>query len=147
VSAADFNHVMSFIGGAVNTPTPAISSHLSDLINQYISLRAQRIVKEKEAAEIQELEEDLKKTIISKFREGDIKAMGSTNGLVKMMKTEEPVANDWLAVWEYIRENDAFELLHRRLTNTAVKERWDAGIEIPGVGRTDVYKLTVSKAT
>jgi hypothetical protein len=124
---------------------PKISSHLPDLIDQYISLRTQRIAKEKEAEEIKETEDILKSTIITKFREGGIAAQGATAGLVKMKKAVEPVATDWLAVWAYIKETNQFDLLHKRLTNLAVKERWEAGIEIPGVGRQDVYSLTVSK--
>jgi hypothetical protein len=127
-----------------NPLEPTISSHLPDLVDQYISLRAQRLAFEKQAADVKETEEVLKNAIIAKFKEGDLKALGSKNGLVKMTTLIEPQAQDWLQTWEYIRETNQFDLLHKRLTNTAVKERWEAGIEIPGVGRQEVYKLTVS---
>jgi hypothetical protein len=124
--------------------TNVISSHLPDLINQYISVRAQRLVLDKEAATLKESEEELKKTIISKFREGDIQAMGADNGLVKMTTLDEPKCTDWSATYEHIRETGSFELLHRRLANLAVRERWEAGEEIPGVIHTTLYKLSVS---
>lgn len=122
-----------------------ISSHITDLVNNYISIRAQRLAKDKEAAEMAELEKVLKDEIVLKFRNSNMDALGSVNGVVKMTRLIEPRADDWPAIREYIVEHNAFELLHARLTSTAVKERWDAGEEIPGVGRSEVYKLSVSK--
>ena len=121
-----------------------ISSQLPDLINQFISVRAQRLALDREAKEIKEFEEILKDAIIAKYKEQGIKAMGATNGLVKMTILIEPLASDWLSIWEHIRATGEFDLLHRRLTSLAVKERWDHEIEIPGVGRSEVYKLSVS---
>ena len=128
-------------------PEVAISSHLPDLINQYISVRAQRLILDKEAASIKEVEDELQKTIVAKFREGDITAQGASNGLVKMTEVVEPVVNtpeDWDVFREYIVEHDAWELIHKRVTVTSVRERWEAGEEIPGIGRMTKYKLSVS---
>jgi len=124
----------------------SISSHLPDLVNQYISVRAQRLAKDAEAKEIKEFEEVLKEAIVSKYREQGLKVLGASNGIVKMSVLIEPIAQEWPTIWEYIRENGTFELLHKRLANLAVKERWDAGIELPGIGRVEVYKLSVSGA-
>jgi hypothetical protein len=125
---------------------PVISSHLPDIVNHYISIRAQRLDLDRQAAIIKEQEDDLQKVIIAKMREGDLKALGATNGLVKLKESEEPIAENWAEVWQFIKENDAWELLHKRLTTTAVKERWADGIAVPGVGKSTVFKLTVSKA-
>jgi hypothetical protein len=123
-----------------------ISSHLPDLINQYISIRAQRLILDKEAASLKETEDDIGKVIISKFREGNITAQGATNGLIKMTEYEEPLAEDWDQIRTYIIQKNAWELVHKRITVTAVKERWEAGEQVPGVGRMTKYKLSVSGA-
>lgn len=124
----------------------AISSHLPDLINQYISIRAQRLRFAKEVEAMEETEKGLHDAIVTKFREGDITAQGATNGLVKMTTLIEPTVSgeNWPIVWDYIKETGDFSLLHKRITVTAVKERWEAGIEVPGVGRMTKYKLSVS---
>ena len=121
-----------------------ISSLLPDLIDQYITARAERLMLDKQAEQMKEHEEILKKAIIAKYQEQGLTLLGSKLGVVKMSDAEEPVAQDWIAVWDYIRETGSFELLHKRLTNTAVKERWEAGQEIPGVGKQKVYRLSVS---
>jgi hypothetical protein len=61
-----------------------------------------------------------------------------------MTEYDEPKATDWPTVWEYVRENNAFHLLHKRLTTLAVKELWDAGLDVPGVVHETLYKLSVS---
>ena len=40
---------------------------------------------------------------------------------------------DWDAVHAYIKENDAFYLLQRRLSNAPYKEILDSGASLPGV--------------
>jgi hypothetical protein len=121
-----------------------ISSHLPDLIDQYISTRAERLDLDKQAKLIGEHEELLKKAIIAKYQEQGITALGSRLGTVKVTRSEEPVAQDWPTVWKYIQETGEFELLHKRLTNLAVKERWDVGLEIPCVGKQEVLLLSVT---
>jgi hypothetical protein len=121
-----------------------ISSHLTDVIASYISTRTQRLALDKEAAALKEQEDLLKDLIVSKYRDQNLTALGCDTGIVKMTTLKEPVATDWAKVYEFVKANDAFELLHRRLANLAVKERWEAGEEIPGVGVHEVYKLSVS---
>lgn len=122
-----------------------ISSHLPDLVAAYIAARDERLVADKKAADLKEYEEGLKTTIIAKFREEEINALGADNGLVKMSTLIEPVADNWPAVYKHVQETGDFSLLHRRLATAAVKEQWEAGVVIPGVGKTTIYKLSVSK--
>jgi len=123
-----------------------ISSLLPDLIDNYIATRDRRLALDKQANDLKEQEEDLKKIIVSKFREGFITAQGAKNGIVKMKRSLEPVATDWSLIYDYIQDHDAFDLLHKRLTTTAVKARWDDGVSIPGVDSTEIFTLSVSKS-
>jgi len=115
------------------------------MVDQYISLRAQRLAKEKEAAEIKETEELLKTAIISKAREQELTAVGSKLGIVKVKCSKEPKADDWALVYEHIQKTGQFELLHKRLAILAIKEHVDAGETIPGIAFSDVYSLSVSQ--
>jgi hypothetical protein len=120
-----------------------ISSHLPDVINRYISIRAQRLAMDKEAASIKEVEDELAKFIISKYQEQGINALGAPNGIVKMNKSTEPVCNDWISLWAHIKETGQWELLHKRVTISAVQEHYAAGETIPGISFIDKYKLSV----
>lgn len=122
-----------------------ISSHLPDVADRYAEVRAQRLEKEKEVQALQEQETLLQKHLIAELRAQGMGAIGGHRSLVKLHEHVEPDATDWDALRTYIQETGAFDLLHQRVTNTAVKERWDAGVEVPGVGRKTVYKISVSK--
>lgn len=124
-----------------------ISSHLPDVVDAYIAMRAQRLQVERQAALLKEQEDVLNEHIINSFRAQGVSALGGAAGMVKLKKTTEPDVTSWEELYGYIKENDAWELLHKRVGSTAVKERWEANVEVPGVGRKDVYKLTVSGAT
>lgn len=125
---------------------PVISSHLPDMVDQYVTARAQRLTLQKQVDEMEALEKSLKATIIAKMRDGATKVIGGVVGFVKLQHEIEPVAEEWPKVWAHIQETGNFDLLHKRLTITAVRERWDAGEEVPGVGRRDKYDLSVSKS-
>ena len=49
--------------------------------------------------------------------------------------SEQTVGNveDWDDLYQFIRDNDAFYLLQRRLANAAYKEMLDSGSALPGV--------------
>lgn len=123
-----------------------ISSHLPDVVDAYISTRAQRLQLDRQVAELKEQEEKLKEFIIGHFRLSGTTALGGQAGLVKLQKKDEPDVLNWEELYGYIKQNDAWELLHKRIGSTAVKERWEAGEIIPGVGHKDVYNLSVSGA-
>ena len=61
-----------------------ISSHLPDLVDNYISLRAQRLALDKEAASLKETEDDIYKVIVSKMRDEGMSELGGKNGLVML---------------------------------------------------------------
>ncbi len=123
-----------------------LSSHLPDLIDQYIKARDQRLELDRQSEDIKKYEEGLKKTIIAKMREERLEVAGERGGFVKLSEKVEPDPQDWTALWKHIQETGHFELLHKRVTAEAVRERWLVGEEVPGIGRKIVYNLSVSRS-
>jgi hypothetical protein len=57
-------------------------------------------------------------------------------------KTEHlPVAEDWEAVYAYIETNQAFHLLHRRLSSRVLADMHENGLEVPGIVWNDRYTV------
>ncbi|MFV1943437.1 hypothetical protein VPH49_21735 [Pseudomonas luteola] len=52
---------------------------------------------------------------------------------------------DWESVFAYIKENDAFYLVQRRLSNASYKELLDAGTTVPGVEQFEKVALNMRK--
>lgn len=58
-----------------------------------------------------------------------------------------PNPEDWPALYKYIAENDAFYLLHKRISATVWKEMIAQGIEIPGVtpAKKRTFKVSINR--
>lgn len=88
------------------------------------------------------------KTIKAEFDElsasfiHDMKASGLTEFQgSRIVVKQKPYISDFSALEEYIVEHRATDLLQKRLTESAVKLRWEDGIAIPGVGLAEEEKL------
>lgn len=118
---------------------------LTNLVDEFGVVRDTRLAADKAAAKLKEQEGLLKEQIIKALQEVDGGGVtGSMTG-VKLQRKTKPVASDWTKVHAYILETGSLDLLHRRLTEEAVKARWDDQIIIPGVEPFIVFDLTVSK--
>ncbi len=114
------------------------------LVDQYIAKRTERLLADKVAKKLAEEESVLKKALIDICLKAGAKALGGTKGVVNYERDNKPTVVDWDKLYEYITEHGAFELLQRRLGETAVTERWEDGVTVPGVSTFPVDKLTIS---
>ncbi len=103
-------------------------------------MKERRLAAEKKAGEMRAEEQRLMDYIIKNMPKSDTGAAGRKARVSVITKTV-PTVENWDALYAHIKKTGSFELLHKRLTDTAVKERWEAGKTVPGVGtfqRTDV---------
>lgn len=117
---------------------------VSSLVDQYISKRTERLLADKAAKKLAEEEGALKAQLIKICIDSKTKALGGSKGVVNYERKQKPTVTNWEALYQYITENNAFELLQRRLGESAVIERWEDEIVIPGVGTWPVDNLTIS---
>jgi len=54
-------------------------------------------------------------------------------------------AADWPKVYAYIKRTGSFEILNKALNRTAVRERWDAKKQVPGVNKFIAKKVSCTK--
>lgn len=67
------------------------------------------------------------------FDAGDLNGAKGSVGIAERKSQVVYNGKDWDAIYAYIKKNNAFELLHKRLTAAAVEERAEAGKPVPGV--------------
>lgn len=48
---------------------------------------------------------------------------------------EIPTVENWDEFWEFCQKTDGSHLVQKRPSTSAVKELWEAGQEVPGVGK------------
>lgn len=70
--------------------------------------------------------------------------MGKTHKAI--LKTEDiPVIDDAKALQDYIVANDAWDLVSIRVSAPAVRDRWEDGVQIPGISELPQSKLSITK--
>lgn len=115
-----------------------------NLFAQYYDLREQRLKLQREADALEQQEKDILYEITKEFNADSVKH--SVDGFTMLAKRKDvPTVRDWSATLAYIKETGQVDLLQKRLTDSAVKARWDAGIEVPGVELTHKYAVTITK--
>jgi len=119
--------------------------NIKELIDLYVQTKNAR---EELSSQVKEKTEKLGRL------EGDIMALMSDAGLSQaasdkasctMKMTKHPAIKDWQAFYGYVAQTSQFELLHKRLSSTAFRERWEAGEVIPGTEASEVWELTVRR--
>jgi hypothetical protein len=110
---------------------------LVELIEQARDLDRQRLDLDRQSKMIKSEVDALSAQILQLMHEGKLT---NVNGARIELK-RKPYISDFSALEGYIVEHSALDLLQKRLTESAVKLRWDDGIQIPGVGVIEEEKL------
>ena len=122
------------------------TKELGELADQLEAVRAERIDADKKAASLKSRETELKYTLINEMEANDLSSVGGKSCVINRQVKERVIATDWDAFYSYVKENDAFDMLHRRITESAVLLRREDGVEVPGVGYMEYSHITFAKA-
>lgn len=127
---------------------PLSASQLGEVADYYQSYRTERLAADKAAAALKAQESAAQELLIQQMLLQKVTAAGGRLLRVTcdIHKPDYvPHVKEWDKFYQYIKQNDAFDLLERRPGKLACKERWDAGEIVPGVEKFPVYKLSTSK--
>jgi len=118
---------------------------LAAVIDLYHLQRQHRLdlARQTEAAEKEE--RLLKGEIFERMQAEGLSSAGGKLLRVTLETEYEPTVTDYDKFYKFIKKHDAFELLQRRVSAAAVKERWADGEQVPGVEKFPVPKLHTSK--
>ena len=104
-------------------PDTKIPKSLGACADKLYDVRQLRLQAEKYAAEIKAFEERLREHIIKKVPKGDTGASGQRyNATVKRERTWRVDAEQWGKFHAWVRKNNRFDLLQKRLSEAAVAE-------------------------
>lgn len=110
-----------------------MSDRIDEKIDEMFQLRERKREMESEIKAINADIEECTKWLLAKYQEvGTVTARGK---LASATITEQlvPTIDDWGKVQDYVLENDALYLLHRRISSGAWKELIDTGEVVPGI--------------
>lgn len=111
----------------------------------YKEVRDLRLAMAKDVTRIQERETEIKDHIIEHLSKSDDTGASGMKYKAQITESEAASADDWEDIYDYIMENDRFDLLGKSLNQKAVKEMWDNGKKVPGVKKVHVKKVSITK--
>lgn len=108
-----------------------MSIEVSNLVHEYIQVRSERLHHDQESRKLMVLEEQLKYEITRAHKNGTLQVPDDVN--FQYEEKSVPFVEDWPAFINWIIENDAPDVLQKRITESAVWARMEAGVDLPGV--------------
>jgi hypothetical protein len=123
------------------------AQELAALADHYWDTRTKRLAADKAASELKTEESKAEATLVAEMRAQNLTAIGGARVRLALPTVPDytPAVQDWQRLWDYILETKDFSFLEKRVGKAAVKERWEANINVPGVTKFPVYKLSKSE--
>jgi hypothetical protein len=121
----------------------AVHQDLVDLFHRAKAAETARLALDREARLLKSEEDGLKALLHQTMSDMGLTELNTPEGKAVITEKQKPYISDFAALEGYIREHGALDLLQKRLTESAVKLRWEDGIQIPGVGLEVEQKLTL----
>lgn len=118
---------------------------VGELIDELYSLRATRLELAKKVKTMAAQEGGIRANIIAQ-----LKAVGLDGGKGQaanalIVKSTEARIDDWPAFWAFCVESDSPDLVQKRVSITAVRERWESGEEIAGLSKFEAEDISLTK--
>lgn len=126
----------------VGGPIPASIGRTADL---YSDVRALRLAMEKEVERVKARETEIREYIIANLSKSDDTGAAGLRYRAQIVVKTVPRAADWSAIHKYVQSTGRFDLLQKRLGETAVKDMWEAGEQVPGVEAVRVPDVSIQK--
>jgi hypothetical protein len=143
---------------AAEKPAFKAPKTLAAAADKVYELREERLGYSRQADAIKAEEGFLREHLIENIPKGD--ATGVVGKVVRVVIKSDvvPVAEDWSKIYEHIvadylahkkkktgQHDGAFALLNKALNGASVKEQWESGKAVPGVGKFNSKSLSINK--
>jgi hypothetical protein len=120
---------------------------LGSLIDEYYSKREARLAAERGIKDLKEAETALKFSIMDLLRDSGLKKATGEVATASIRTNLVPYVEDWDLIHSYIKDNDRFDLLQKRLSVTAWRDLHETGVNVPGTTAVEDEDLSLTKAS
>jgi hypothetical protein len=117
--------------------------NIGEMIDRLIALKADRKELSQQDTILAREQSALEASILHAMFEVGTTRAESPSGSVSAKKKIVPAVTDWNEFYQWVAQHDAFDLLQRRLSGPAFRDRWDEGVAVPGTAQTELWDLSV----
>jgi hypothetical protein len=111
--------------------TPPVK--LGELIDHMLAIRDARKDLDKQSADLKQEYDELEQMLLTRLDEEDTTQGRSKTATATVSQMLIPTIEDWEKFEEYVKDNDAFYMLQRRVAAAAFRELNAQGVVIPGI--------------
>jgi hypothetical protein len=122
-----------------------IPKALGACADRLYEVRAARIKQQKVADALAAEESALKEHIINTLPKSQASGVAGKVARVSVETKEVPSVRDWNKLFKHILKTKSFELLQRRVSVSAVEERWESNKMVPGVEKFKAVTVSITK--
>jgi hypothetical protein len=105
----------------------------SDLLHRIFEIRRARADLKTQDQALQEEFNQIEQVLLARADDQGATRISTSDGTAIVSEEIVPTITDWDALYAYIKENDAFHFLQRRVASAAYREALTANQEIPGL--------------
>jgi len=120
---------------------------LGEAIDALYIARAARLAKDKEVKELKVTEAAARLVVLKMLEETGLKKASGQFATAGITTEDIPYIKDWDEVYQYIKSNDRFDLLQRRIGVVAWRDLYKDGILVPGTEAAVDTDISLTKST
>lgn len=118
---------------------------LAACVDRLYEIRQLRLAEDKKIDVLREEERALEDHLIDQLPKSEASGIAGRVARATIMVKSVPDVQDWDQLYKYVSRTKSFDLLQRRVSVEAVKARWEAGKEVPGIGVFRAVKVSLNK--
>jgi hypothetical protein len=113
----------------------------------YVKIRDKRRELEKQAAELKEQQDIVAAQLLEICKEQGAQTIRTEHGTVSRRVAKNYWTNDWDSFYRFIKDNDAFSLMHQRINNTNMAQYLEENPDLlpPGLNADITQTITILK--
>ena len=122
-------------------------SELGTTIDKLYSIREERLAIERRVKEMKSSEMDLRNKILEALENSGLKKASGAVATCGIKVATIPIVTDWDQVFNYIKNNDRFDLVQKRISVLAWRSTFEEGETVPGTEAVEDIDVTLTKAS
>ena len=122
-----------------------VPESLAQAADLLYSTRQSRLAVEKQVDELAAIETKIKEYLIAQLPKGDASGVAGSLARVSLKTKTKAQVENWEELYRHIEETGSWELVQRRISETAVRDRWEQGEEVPGVSKFHAIEVSCTK--
>ena len=122
------------------------TKQLSALVDKHYLKHQQRLAEQKKVDALEKQEKEMRDSIMGELKAQKTQTVGGKVGRAELKFKKFPVVTDSAAFEKFAKKKGNEDLIKHTPNPTAIKDRWENDVQVPGVKAEEVVTLSITKA-